>query len=241
MSAEAVALPVPLSQRLRAETRSAHSRVEKLGFVRAFLRGTVERDTYCRLLADLHHVYRHLEAGFAAHRDTVLLRPLYLPELFREHALATDLEFLARADWRRTLKPSAAAQRYAARLRALSQGPAALLVAHAYTRYLGDLSGGQILRRVAARALGLTGPDGLAFYDFPQIPDLAAYKQAFRARLDALPLPLAQQAELVAEANRAFALNGAILAECDGSDWRALRNLLWPPRPPTCSPSLPWD
>jgi len=186
-------------------------------------------------------VYRHLEAGFAAHRDTVLLRPLYLPELFREHALATDLEFLARADWRRTLKPSAAAQRYAARLRALSQGPAALLVAHAYTRYLGDLSGGQILRRVAARALGLTGPDGLAFYDFPQIPDLAAYKQAFRARLDALPLPLAQQAELVAEANRAFALSGAILAECDGSDWRALRNLLWPPRPPTCSPSLPWD
>ncbi len=241
MSAEAVALPSPLSQRLRAATRSAHSRVEKLGFVRAFLRGTVERGTYCRLLADLHHVYRHLEAGLVAHRYTVLLQPLYLPELFREQALARDLGFLAHADWRYTLAPSAAAQRYAARLRALSQGPAALLAAHAYTRYLGDLSGGQILRRVAARALGLTGQDGLSFYDFPQIPDLAAYKQAFRERLDALPLTLAEQAELPAEANRAFALSGAILAECDGSDWRALRNLLWPPRPLDSSQSLPWE
>ena len=231
MHTEAMTLPAPLSHRLRAETRSAHSRVEKLGFVRAFLRGTVERDTYCRLLVDLHHVYRHLEAGFAAHRETAALRPLYLPELFREHALALDLDFLARADWRRTLRPSAAAQRYAARLRGLSQGSASLLVAHAYTRYLGDLSGGQILRRVAARALGLTGQDGLSFYEFPQIADLTAYKQAFRGRLDSLPLTLAQQAELVAEANRAFALSGAILAECDGSDWRALRNLLWPPRP----------
>ena len=77
MLAEAIALPTPLSHRLRAETRSAHSQVEKLGFVRAFLRGTVERDTYCRLLVDLHHVYRHLEAGFAAHRETAVLRPLY--------------------------------------------------------------------------------------------------------------------------------------------------------------------
>ena len=35
--------------------------------------------------------------------------------------------------------------------------PAWLLVPHAYTRYLGDLSGGQVLKRAAIRGLGL-GP-----------------------------------------------------------------------------------
>ena len=51
------------------------------------------------------------------------------------------------------------------------------LVAHLYTRYLGDLSGGQILRRAVVRAYGLAGPGettldaraGVAFYDFPEI------------------------------------------------------------------------
>ena len=236
MSAEAAErASTPLSQRLRAETRSAHRRVEKLGFIRAFLRGTVERPVYCRLLADLHHVYCHLEAALVTRGATAVLRPLCLPELFREGALGRDLQFLAGSDWQRTLRPSAAAQRYAARLRALGGGQSALLAAHAYTRYLGDLSGGQILRRVTARALGLRGPDGLSFYDFPQLHDLTAYKQKFRARLDALPLSSAEQTAVVAEANRAFALSGAILAECGGSDWRALRNLLWP-APPAALP-----
>ena len=54
---------------------------------------------------------------------------------------------------------------------------------------------------------------GLAFYDFPQIPDLSACKADLRARLDALPLAPAGVTALVAEAREAFARNAAVFAD----------------------------
>ena len=47
-----------------------------------------------------------------------------------------------------------------------SSGQAPLLLAHAYVRYLGDLSGGQIIGGRIKRAYGLQGQEGIAFYDF---------------------------------------------------------------------------
>jgi heme oxygenase len=47
-----------------------------------------------------------------------------------------------------------------------SANGAPLLLAHAYVRYLGDLSGGQIIGGRIRRAYGLKGTEGTAFYDF---------------------------------------------------------------------------
>jgi heme oxygenase len=85
-----------------------------------------------------------------------------------------------------------------------------LLIAHAYTRYLGDLSGGQILRRIAAYALRLEGPAGLRFYEFSQIPNIEEFKHQFRQRLDELPLAESMLSAVVAEAVQAFTYSGAI-------------------------------
>ena len=61
---------------------------------------------------------------------------------------------------------------YTSRLRALASArdPAPLL-AHAYVRYLGDLSGGQVIRRRVARAYGLEddGGAGVSFYEFAKL------------------------------------------------------------------------
>lgn len=53
---------------------------------------------------------------------------------------------------------------------ASSPDPSALL-AHAYVRYLGDLSGGQIIRRHIAKAYGLDPVSGLGtqFYEFQKL------------------------------------------------------------------------
>ena len=55
------------------------------------------------------------------------------------------------------------------RINQISKEKPELLVAHAYTRYLGDLSGGQILKKIAQRGMGLQGSEGLAFYEFDKI------------------------------------------------------------------------
>ena len=86
-------------------------------------------------------------------------------------------------------------------------------MAHHYTRYLGDLSGGQAIGRVLARAYELEQPEGVRFYDFEDIPKPKPYKDAYRARLDALPLGEDDKAAVLAEVKVAFDLNGALFAE----------------------------
>lgn len=220
---------VPLSQRLREGTKKAHRAVERIMFVRAFLRGVVEPAGYSRYLTDLLHVYEHLERGLEQNRSHAVVAPLNLPALRRQEALQADLDFFARHYVQR-YTPSAAALRYGDRLQRLARQRPELLVAHAYVRQLGDLSGGQILRRIAARALQLAGEQGLAFYSFPQIADLVEFKREYRGRLDRLPADDVLAEQLVTEAVHAFALNGAMFQDLNGSTFSALWKLIAPSR-----------
>ena len=97
------------------------------------------------------------------------------------------------------------AEGYASAVAACAGSPR--LVAHAYARYLGDLSGGQILKPVLARGLALP-PAALAFYDFPLLPDLAAPKAAMREALDRVAPHEGQ--EVIDEAISAFGHNIAV-------------------------------
>lgn len=203
-----------LAARLREETRAEHRAAERGGFVHALMRGQLTRECYADYLRALWPIYDALEAGLQRHAGHPVAGPLALPELVRGPALAADLG--AYLDFAPTpVVPAALA--YAERLVRLAGAAPSLLVAHAYTRYLGDLSGGQILRRGAARVLGLPadapqGTPGLTFYDFP-FTDLEAYKQTIRARLDALPIDAGQAAAIIGEARWAFAGTAAVFAE----------------------------
>ena len=97
------------------------------------------------------------------------------------------------------------------------------LVGHHYTRYLGDLSGGQILKTIAEKALNLD-EKGLAFYKF-DIEDKKAYKTKYREILNTLPLTSAQQNTAITEANFAFRLNMYMFDELEGSSARGLWNV----------------
>jgi len=107
-----------------------------------------------------------------------------------------------------------------------------LLVPHAYTRYLGDLSGGQVLKRAAIKGMGLDKADsgGVRFYEFEHISNMKEFKAVYRQRLDSLGTvkaagvgrfgaPEVMDSEvadlMVAEANYAFELNTALFVELD--------------------------
>lgn len=211
-------LRLPLSRLLKHGTRDAHRFIERLAFVKGFLRGVIDPISYQRLLIDLHTVYGALEEGLRRHPNHPVLGWSAWPLLWREQSLGEDLDHLTlrfceastqRLTWRQQ-SPSVAAQHYAERIRLQAQHSPFLLLAHAYTRYLGDLSGGQILRRIAGFALDLCGPDGLRFYEFSQIPNIGPFKQDFRDWLDRRPLSVAEQSAVVDEAIAAFSWNGAI-------------------------------
>lgn len=195
---------IPLTQRLRAATRSLHTEVERAGVMRALLRGQLDRGAYCQLLRNLHAIYAALEAGLVRHANDLRLASLCCEPLFRCDALRDDLFFLHGEDWADAIPLTAAATQYAVHLQGLAERAPLMLAAHAYVRYLGDLSGGQMLARVVTQSLGLQTHQGVNFYEFGSPVAVAALAQAFRAGLDLLADDEAAAVALVDEATEAF-------------------------------------
>ena len=198
-----------LSTAMRVGSQTEHQEAEDSSFMTELLAGRVNEQGYADYLLRLRTVYDAMETAVRARLDDPAVAAVHDPALERLAAIDQDLEHWC-SDGPRAVD-SPAADAYRARLEDAA-GWGGLLVAHHYTRYLGDLSGGQAIGRILDRAFGLGG-QGLAFYDFPAISRPKPYKDAYRARLDALGLSTDQRDEVVAEVRTAFRLNLALFAE----------------------------
>lgn len=201
-----------LSTSLREGTHDSHRLAEQTPFIRSFFQGQLSLQAYREFLLQLLRIYQALEDAHSQHRAHALLGPLYFSALFRAEAIRRDLDYYFGGPGWQNLPLRAATAAYVQRIDALAREWPAGLVAHHYTRYLGDLSGGQAMRRVVAKMFNLPAGEGLAFYDFPQIADHAEFKEQYRALLDALPLDADTIQRIVAEANLAFQLNRDVFA-----------------------------
>ena len=207
--------PVGLAERLRAETRDLHTAAERAGIMPALLRGQIDRHAYCVLLRNLHPIYAVLEPALLGHAAHAVVGPVVFPALFRQAVLADDLRALHGANWADELPLQPAAAAYAQRLCEIDAAAPELLVAHAYVRSLGDLSGGQLLRRIVAKSLALGDDIGTRFYAFGSATDVASHLRAFRAALDALPIDDAAGNAIVAEARSAFERHAALFVQIE--------------------------
>jgi heme oxygenase (biliverdin-producing, ferredoxin) len=201
----AAPLGMSLGDMLREATHALHVEAERSGVIGQLLRGGGTREAYALLLRNLSPAYRAMEDGLARHSNSPALRAVVRPELFRTPALESDVERLAGASWRESLPLLSAGERYAERVSAAAANGSGRLVAHAYLRYLGDLSGGQIMKRLLAKSLGL-GADALGFYDFPAIADLSAFKNEYRKAIDDSVVAGANPVDVVDEAIVGFRL-----------------------------------
>ena len=214
------------SIQIKEGTKKSHSAAENTAFVASFLRGVVSKESYKNLVKDLYHVYRTLEEEFEKHKDHPVVGKLYLPELNRVNALERDLRFYYGPIWRSLIMPSEACANYVSRIKCIAIEDPKLLVGHHYTRYLGDLSGGQILRGIAEKALGLKD-EGLHFYDFDNIPDAKAYKACYKGILNHLDLNQNQVDEIIDEANYAFRLNMDMFNALEGNWLQSLIQMIF--------------
>jgi len=198
---------------IKEGTKTSHTMAENTGFVKNFLKGVISEDSYKTLVADFYFVYRALEEECDKHRDHPVLGPILSDKLKRTNSLEQDLRYFYGPVWRSIVQPSESCQKYVNRIREVEPE---LLVGHHYTRYLGDLSGGQILYNIASKALNLTD-DGLKFYDFPQISDKKEFKNKYRETLDNLPIDDDKKNMIITEANYAFKLNMLVFEEIQGN------------------------
>lgn len=182
--------------------------------MQALLGGRLGVAAYTDLASQLWFIYRELERTGRALADHPSVGPFIDPALLRTAALETDLRRLRGPAWRDETTPLPATRAYASRVAEVARCWPPGYIAHHYTRYLGDLSGGQVIRSHAERTWGFGhNADGVRFYVFDEVGNPAAVKRAYRARLDALPLDEAGRLRLAAECKLAFRLNVAVLAE----------------------------
>jgi heme oxygenase len=120
-----------------------------------------------------------LEEGLAANANDSVLFPTYNPALLsRASSLSSDISFLLGVSdddtsWKthpihQTLVSSIppAFHAYISRLTHLIEKEPRRLLAHSYIRYMGDLSGGQVMKRNIRKAYSLVGEQGTTFYEF---------------------------------------------------------------------------
>jgi len=201
------------SKKIKKDTSKSHSMAENTGFVTNFLAGVVSKDSYKQLIADFYFIYTALEEQVEKFKDDPFIAPIAFDELKRVPALEKDCEFYWGENWRNTISPTDACKNYVKRVKKIN---AKFLVGHHYTRYLGDLSGGQILKNIANKSMNLNG-EGLAFYEFEGIPNPGNFKNRYRTALDNLPITWSDGELIINEANYAFKLNMDVFDEIGSS------------------------
>jgi heme oxygenase len=191
---------------LYLRTKTLHVEAERTGIIRDMLRGEASREGYALLLRNLLPAYQAMEQGLERHLRSPGVGVLAQYRLDRAPTIESDLVALCGAGWSHDLPLLAAGDLYAQQIAKAAEGDGSRLIAHAYTRYLGDLSGGQILQRLLVRTPGLQ-PAELTFYDFSRFSDLEALKADYRKALDHAGMVAPDRRAVVEEAAIAFSLN----------------------------------
>lgn len=183
-------------------TRQLHAEAEKTGFVNEILRQQATLARYVVYLRNLLAVYDALER--ALQEGPAAANGIACHQVFRSPAIRADLTVLHGADWARDLPLLPAGAAYAERIAHCSRRDGGVgLAGHAYTRYLGDLNGGQVLARLLSKSLGVP-EGGLAFYAFPGAMDPRALAVAYRTQLDAFGARTGDVSAIVEEAKASF-------------------------------------
>lgn len=201
-----------LSSVIRERSKDAHSSSEGASFMSTLLRGERTRDDYISLVAQHYFIYGALESATERMRHDPIAARFISDSLTRLPALESDLEFLLGADWRDRIAPLPATARYVARINQVGSTWVGGFVAHHYTRYLGDLSGGIHIGRVLKRQFGFD-TNGIGFYLFGDIADPAEFKNVYRDELDAAPWDETEKQRVIAEVLTAYRFNTEVFED----------------------------
>jgi heme oxygenase (biliverdin-producing, ferredoxin) len=222
----AVRLPYDLEQRLELEplstvlkqvTWGAHEEVESGPLEKALVDGALPVDAYADLLAQSLPVYETIERLGPTFAGDPVAGPFVRPEVYRAAAIERDLQHYWGPSWRERQDLLPETQLYVGRIADVAASDPIRWIAHSYTRYLADLSGGLTIDQAIRRAFRLEGNDGRWLYTFELGgASPVKWKNAYRQLLNILDVPLDDKVCLIEEALVAYecniALNDALAA-----------------------------
>ncbi|KAL1919920.1 uncharacterized protein VTP21DRAFT_1852 [Calcarisporiella thermophila] len=211
-----------LARDLIKGTVKEHQKAGKMPFMLRFSQGTLSREVYARFILSFYHIYKALEEKMEEKASDESIKAIHFPkELSRLESIEKDLEFYLGPDWREEAKTlSPAVEAYINDINKAAERHPALLAAHTFTRYLGDLWGGQKLAKKLAKALDLPREGDFAyvgrhFYYFENISNLPKFRSMYTESYNQMKVDPELRREIVYEAINAFNLNMALFAELE--------------------------
>lgn len=175
------------------------------------------RDDYVALIAQNYFIHTALEAAAAGLESDDTVSRFVSPSLTRRTALEEDLEFLVGPHWREAIEPLPSTARYCSRLETIASTWPAGFIAHHYIRYMGDLCGCKIIRRVMQTRFGFQ-TNGVGFYLYEAIADPRDFKDRYRDQLDAVGWTAEERARLLDEVDVAYRFSSELFAELAGAE-----------------------
>lgn len=200
------------SETLRAATWSDHESAEGESYLKELMSGRLSAEEYGEMVAQHYFCYLALDGTAKRLAGDPVSGGFVFPELYREEALVRDLETIYGSGWQERVSPSKSTRTLMARIEQVADWPGGY-IAHHYTRYMGDLSGGQFIRMELQKIYGYQKGGGVDFYFFDGVGSLPRFKNEYRARLDALDLDEAAQQRVIREVKLAYQLNTEVLTE----------------------------
>ncbi|WP_374008554.1 heme oxygenase (biliverdin-producing) [Leifsonia sp. LS-T14] len=197
---------IPFSQALRERTRGVHQESEGAVFMQDLMSGKGSRGDYISLLSQHYFIYEALEEAALRMASDPVANLFISPALTRLPAIESDLAFLLGEEWSDRIAPLPSTLRYTARIREVGRSWPGGFIAHHYTRYLGDLSGGQIIRTLLQRQYGFE-TNGVGFYVFADIAKPKLFKDTYRSQLDAVEWTADERDRVIDEVGLAFRFN----------------------------------
>ena len=197
----------PLMERLRAETRGPHERVEAAVFSAAITHELISARAYVAQLHAWRAFIGALEHTLDARAQTdPLLGAIWRPDTQRK-TLRLDAD-LAHLDPDATGTHPLAQRSAFAYAASLTEASTLSLLGHLYV-HEGSALGGLVLRRHLSRALGLDR-DGLSFHTGHGRETMAHWR-AFTSRMNSALLSRDEQDAVIQAANDAFERTGEVL------------------------------
>ncbi len=196
---------------IRMDTRLDHERAERSPFVVGLLAGELDRRAHVELLRALLPVYQALEQLLLIQGEEASISLFDDRRLDRRGRIADDLRTFGQNPASVDCAQLPASRAYVSVVREAAVSPQRLL-AHHYTRYLGDMAGGRV---IASRLRSEYDIDqsALTYYDFGGLEDVHSYRRQYRSRLDEVPWTAAEQAEFIGECSLAYRANSQLFGE----------------------------
>ncbi|MET9344076.1 biliverdin-producing heme oxygenase [Nonomuraea sp. NPDC003727] len=200
------------SETLRNATWGDHESAEDESYLKELMAGRLSAEEYGEMVAQHYFAYLALDGVAERLADHPVAGAFVFPSLYRQAALERDLAAIYGPSWRERIAPSKATRTLVARIEQIADWPGGY-IAHHYTRYMGDLSGGQFIRMELQKIYGYGKGGGVDFYIFDEVGSLPRFKNEYRARLDALTADEAEQQRIIREVRLAYQLNTEVLTE----------------------------